>query len=57
MKEAPIPGDSAEAARSQRINDLRAQYQAGNLKVDARVLAAKLIEAHLAQAGQERKKD
>jgi anti-sigma28 factor (negative regulator of flagellin synthesis) len=39
--------DPADAARSAKVADLKARYQAGTLSVDAAALAAKLVEAHV----------
>jgi anti-sigma28 factor (negative regulator of flagellin synthesis) len=47
MQKAPNIAEVSGPAREARIAELKAQYEAGKLRVDAEAVAAKVVESHV----------
>jgi len=47
MERVPNIAERSDPARDARIAELKAQYEAGKLQVDAVAVAARLVDSHL----------
>jgi anti-sigma28 factor (negative regulator of flagellin synthesis) len=47
MERVPNIAERSDPARDARIAELKAQYEAGKLRVDAEAVAARLVDSHL----------